>query len=219
MNNDELVYKQKYLKYKQKYLQLKQMGGMNSKTTSDIFNQEKKELLDELNKNKSKLLFPDSVIKTMKEQKLSIYELMNKYNDYLNKIRDLYRDLNNLTKWGLINDSHLNWKLSVNRNISNLNLNFNEIFNHVSKDDGELTKNVKTQCGIDLGKLTVYMTIIKKNGKYIWINTDTNKVHELKKQTVRELLPRCFNLVGRNMVADDLVDLDDSDELYFFKKD
>jgi hypothetical protein len=28
MNNDELMYKQKYLKYKQKYLELKQQGGM-----------------------------------------------------------------------------------------------------------------------------------------------------------------------------------------------
>ena len=39
MNNDELVYKKKYLKYKQKYLQLKQMGGMNGNTNNDVFNQ------------------------------------------------------------------------------------------------------------------------------------------------------------------------------------
>ena len=214
MNNDELVYKKKYLKYKQKYLQLKQMGGMNGNTNNDVFNQEKKELLNELKKNSDKLLFPNSVIETMKGKKLSIYKLMDKYNNYLLKIRDLYKDLNNLTKWGLINDSHLNWKLSVNHNISNLNLNFNEIFNHVSKDDGELTKDVKTQCGINLGKLSLYMIIFKKNRKYMVIHTDTNKVHELEKQKVRELLPRCVNLVGRNMVADDLADLDGIDDLY-----
>ena len=31
MNNDELMYKQKYLKYKQKYLELKQNGGFFKK--------------------------------------------------------------------------------------------------------------------------------------------------------------------------------------------
>jgi hypothetical protein len=199
MNNDELVYKQKYLKYKQKYLQLKQMGGDIDK----FFIDSKKELLTELKKHNNKLLFPTSVITSMKEQTLSIYKSIEKYNDCLDKIRNLYNDLTNLTKWGLLNDSYLNWKFSVKRNIFMLDSYFKEIID-------DIKKNVKPQCGLDIEKLSIYTTIIKKNKKYIWTDNNDNKVYELTQQSVRELLPRCIN---GNMKLDEVPTLKGSDDL------
>lgn len=70
--------------------------------TENTFIHKKDELLYELNKHSDKLLFPTSVIASMKKQKLVIYSFMKDYNNYLIKIRELSTSLNKLERWGLL---------------------------------------------------------------------------------------------------------------------
>ena len=55
--------------------------------SENTFIQDKYILSSELNNHNDKLLFPTSVIKSMKKQKLVIYSFMKDYNNYLIKIR------------------------------------------------------------------------------------------------------------------------------------
>ena len=80
-------YEKKYLKYKTKYLNLKniQHGGKN-------FDEEKKILIDKLDSERTKLLFPESIILSLKNKINNDYftDTIINYNKTLKKIRSLY---------------------------------------------------------------------------------------------------------------------------------
>jgi|688.fasta_scaffold1734713_1 hypothetical protein len=128
----------------------------------NTFIQEKCELLCELNKYNDKLLFPTSVITSMKKQKLVIYSFMKDYNNYLIKIRELSTNLIKLERWGLLIDSYINWKFSIYRNISGLNIYFQEIIKFVNNSDDIFTYIIKNQCGLKIEKLYIYDYYKKK---------------------------------------------------------
>jgi len=181
--------------------------------TENTFIHEKYILLSELNKHSDKLLFPTSVIASMKKQRLIISSFMKDYNDYLIKIRELYTSLNKLERWGLLIDSHTNWKFSIYRNISGLNIYFQEIIKFINNSDDIFINMIKNQCGLKIEKLFIYMTIIKKNNKYIWINTNKNEEHEFNQLQVINFLPRCINVLDGNLTLEDNHKLDTSDNL------
>jgi hypothetical protein len=59
------------------------------------------------------------------------------------------------------------------------------------------------------------MTIIKKNNKYIWINTNKNEKYEFNLVQVINFLPRCIDIVDSNLTLDisNNLTLDISDNL------
>jgi hypothetical protein len=57
------------------------------------------------------------------------------------------------------------------------------------------------------------MTIIKKNNKYIWINTNKNEKYEFNLVQVINFLPRCIDIVDSNLTLEDNHKLDISDNL------
>lgn len=186
---------------------------MYNNMSENTFIQEKDELLCELNKHNEKLLFPTSVIESMKKQKLSISSFMKDFNDYLIKIRELSTSLIKLERWGLLIDSHTNWKFSIHRNISGLNIYFQEIIKFINNSNDIFINMIKNQCGLKIEKIFIYMTIIKKNNKYIWINTNKNEEHEFNQLQVINFLPRCINILDGDLTLEDNHKLDISDNL------
>ena len=163
--------------------------------SENTFIQEKNGILSELNKHNKKLLFPRTVISSMKKQKLVIYSFMKKYNEFLIKIRELSVTLNKLERWGLLIDSYTNWKFSVYRNISGLNIYFQEIIKSINNSDDIFTNLLKNQCGLKLEKIFIFMTTIKEDNTYIWINTNTNTQYQFNESYIIDLLPRSINII------------------------
>jgi len=172
--------------------------------TSNTFNREKDQILTELNKHNKKLLFPTSVISSMKKQKLVIYSFMKKYNNFLTKIKSLSFKLINLENWGLFIDSHTNWKFSVYRNITGLNVYFQEIIKYINESDDILINIIKNQCGLKLEKIFIFMTCIKEDDKYIWINTNKNTQLELSETYIIDLLPRCITVIDGELKLEEV---------------
>ena len=181
--------------------------------TCNLFIQEKNDFLTELNKHNNKLLFPESVILSMEKQKLVIYNFMKKYNDFLIKIRSLSDALNKLNEWGLLIDSYTCWKFSIYNNISGLNIYFQEIIKFINTSDDVITDVLKSQCGLKIEKMFIFMNIIKKNNKYIWLNTNENKEHEFNQTQVINFLPKCIIIEDCNLKLENLHKLNESDNL------
>ena len=181
--------------------------------TCNLFIQKKNDFLTELNKHNNKLLFPESVILSMEKQKLVIYNFMKKYNNFLIKIRSLSDALNKLNEWGLLIDSYTCWKFSIYNNISGLNIYFQEIIKFINTSDDVITDVLKSQCGLKIEKMFIYMNIIKKNNKYIWVNINDNKGHEFNQTQVINFLPKCIIIEDYNLKLENFHKLDESDNL------
>jgi hypothetical protein len=79
-----------------------------------MFVDEQEKLLQILEENASKLLFPKSVRHSLRVSGLRcISNLCKKYNYYINESRELKRKLMALKSWGMFYDSYYLWKRSA----------------------------------------------------------------------------------------------------------
>ena len=195
-----------------------------------IFIQQKNELLKSLEEQSNKLLFPNTLIRSLNVSGLKTFgNFLKKYNEYIKKIRVLNNKLKILSSWGIFYNSHYLWKVSVSSNIESLKIYIDEIINYANgKNVDMIKKMILTQNNVNSSDILIFMIIKKKGNKYIYnfIEKKTNNViiiKELSIDYIKNLLPRCiiFNGVGGKTLKDmyeNIHELDESDIIFIDSK-
>ena len=187
-----------------------------------IFIQQKNELLRSLEEQSNKLLFPNTLIRSLCVSGLKTFgNFLKKYNEYIKKIRVLKNKLLLLTSWGIFFNSHYLWNFSVSSNIESLKIYTIEIINYANgKDVDIIRKMIIAQNNINSSNILLFILIKKKDNKYIYnyIEKKTNDLisKELTMDNIKNLLPRCiiFNDMANKTLMDmyeKIHELDESD--------
>ena len=168
------------------------------------FNTEKEALLSILLTSINRLLFPTSVINSLKKYSITdtIAGYMKCYNSNLIKTKSLYKKLLRLEKWGIIFNSHILWKISVNKSVSALSIYSQAMLDIIKSPSNFVESGIFSQYNIHPTKLLIFMNIIKKDQKYVLFNPKDNKITELTEGSVLQLLPACFTVIDGNPLMD-----------------
>ena len=172
------------------------------------FLEQKTIFLDILTKINSKLLFPQSVITSLKTAGLDTFSnYLSSYNSYIKKSRNLELELKQLEKWGLFLNSYTIWNISIASITSGILTYANEIVNYIAKAD-TINKILLNQSNVKIGNFQVFLNINKINNEYI---VNTTQPTGLSKEKIPLLLPRCLILNGNSLNIEPVHKLDESD--------
>jgi hypothetical protein len=182
-------YNYKYLKYKTKYLELKKNASeLEMEQSGGDFEAEKKKLIDKLEPHTEKILFPESVIMSLKKNGLdNLCNFIKNYNSALKKIKSLNTELVTIKSWKKfsITQSYTAWTISVDFAIKNLKEYALNIMNE-SQNKNLLISEYLRNCNINPTSMTILLNAKNKSGKYYFNNT----LYE--KEKIEKFLPRCL---------------------------
>jgi hypothetical protein len=172
------------------------------------FLDQKTNLLDIINKINSRLLFPQSVITSLKNAGLDTFShYLSKYNSYIKKSRNLELELKQLENWGLFLNSYTIWNISISSVTAGALTYANEICNYITNAD-TINKILLNQSNVKIGNIKLYLSINKINNEYI---VNTIETILLPKEKIPLLLPRCLILNGNSLAIEEQHKLDESD--------
>lgn len=155
---------------------------------NDLIYDKRDILLNELHPYTDLLIFPKDLVDHLKQNNLDLLSNnMYYYSNYLVKIKNLEEQLENLINFGILCNSYLAWKFTIERNIQyllkyreNILLNLEVL----SISDKILFNKYK----INKSFITTYLLIKEVDNRYS-ININNN-YNVLTKDEVRLLLPR-----------------------------
>jgi hypothetical protein len=175
------------------------------------FIDEKQLLLDVLKKINCKLLFPQSVITSLKNAGLDTFShFLSSYNSYIKKSRNLELELVSLEKWGIFFNSHTMWKMSISSVTAGYTIYTKEILNYIINAD-VINKMLLNQSNVNINHIKLFLNINKINSQYV-INTTEPTV--ILRSNIHKLLPRCLLTSGTQLSLEEPHELDDSDIIF-----
>jgi len=145
---------------------------------NNTFSRQKNRLINKIKYHANRLLFPISFIDTFALKKLpydninvydapKIYNYLNTYNNFIMEIRNHLIKLNSLTKWGLLNDSHILLKMKSNYLTKMINIYTNLILKFINNSKKNKIYDSSQFNYLSKNKLLLFMKIYKLNNKYI----------------------------------------------------
>jgi hypothetical protein len=185
-----------------------------------MFAEQKQNLLNNLQTNSSKLLFPQTLITSLKTSGLSrLSSIFNKYNSFIKECRMLQNDLIQLTSWGLVYNSHYLWNVSVLTIIKKIKIYKQGIIDYIINCNTKTIKNMLlSQNNIQLPNIILFLHIQKIKNEYIFVDnyniTDLTKGLTIEK--IRNILPRCIlpvDISNSKLKYENIHELDSSDIL------
>lgn len=175
------------------------------------FIEQKTNFIEILIKVNSKLLFPQSVITSLKNSGLDTFSYyLSSYNSYIKKSRKLELDLKNLEKWGLILNSYTMWNISISYITNGIITYTNEIINYIANAD-TINKMLLNQASIKMSNIQVFLNLNKINNEYILNVPPPKESIAVSKDKIPLLLPRCLISTGTSLTFEEQHKLDESD--------
>jgi len=169
------------------------------------FTLDKTNLIQDLNKYIDNLLFPESVVLSLRKAVSSSFVYyITKYNKSLKKVKSLHSELLTITSWSSFNLTYtrMAWILSISKAILNFNMYKESILSYI-ENTNFIDKITFAQCGITMNKMVLFLNTFKKDKKYICLNTKKEEI-ELSLENVIACLPRCLNVpeVGKTLTTE-----------------
>ena len=165
------------------------------------FNYKKQKLLNLLEIISNKLLFPASLIESLKKKAgLDIFSgFIKEYNLNIIKARKFIFKLNLINSWGIFFNSYFYWKNSISVIIYNNNIYVEEILKYIKESSLESNKKkLLTQSNINIQKFTLFFTISKEFSNYVSTSMNSDGMYShytLTKEQIEKLFPLCIDLL------------------------
>ena len=166
-----------------------------------VFNEQRKLLSDLLEYSSSKLLFPPSLVKSLKNigglDTLSYF--MSKYNGCVEKARRLFLKLSSMSSWGIFIDSHYLWKVSTNSIMIGIETLSKEILTYIlNSSENFITRSLILHANITKQKIATFLNICKKSSNHTYIHVVKNsngqiEHKQLSRDEIEKLLPKCID--------------------------
>lgn len=173
-----------------------------------MFSCEQDKLLQFLEENASKLLFPKSVRRSLRASGLRcLSNLCKKYNYYINESRELKRKLMVLKSWGIFYDSYYLWKRSAIVNDLSAKSVTQQIIGLIFDCESDDYKNMRMRHNnVNAVNFNIFMNIQKITGGYIC--RCEQEFYDLSADKIAHtLLPRCMITTPKNNAGKSLMDL------------
>jgi hypothetical protein len=153
-----------------------------------MFAAQKQNLLNYLQINFNRLLFPQTLLYSLERSGLyTLASFFNSYNSSIKKCRKLEDKLNQLESWGYLYNSYRIWNFSVLNNLKKIDIYKTEIVNYIKNSDFIKT-TIFNQSNIQLSNILTFIGIQKINGEYI---LPSRKI-KLTVDEIKTFLPRCI---------------------------
>jgi len=158
------------------------------------FPTQKQELIVLLDFLSNKILFPSSLIKSLKKTGLnSLSSYMDGYNSHVIKARNLIQKISLMNSWGLILNSYTTWKYSAVMAGECINKYIDMILQYIKNSSVDFRKvMILTQSGVSINNFALFFCIGKESGEYICTLKEKNKV-KLTRYQIEKLFPRCLD--------------------------
>lgn len=158
------------------------------------FLEDKNNYLKILTNIESKLLFPTTLINSLKKYNLTtLGAYFSSYNSYIIKSRELLPKLNALEKWDLFYNSKFFWNLSISSVVSGICVYTKEIIDHIQNNNDVMSIMLMKQCMVNLNNIKLFLKITKTKDGYAIKKDNTGEEIMLNQQTISNLLPRCID--------------------------
>lgn len=173
-----------------------------------MFADEQETLLQILEENASKLLFPKSVRHSLRLSGLKMLSYLCKiYNHCINESRELRRQLTQLKSWGILYNSYYLWKRSVMVNDLSTKSVTQQIIGLIFECESDVCKDMRMrQNNVNAVNFNIFMNIQKIKGSYIC--RCEKEFYDLSADKIANaLLPRCMITSPKDFAGKSLMEL------------